>query len=157
MKSHCCDADIYEPSSVYGGICKRCHRMSNPADTPQDDDDLILRKLIKGGTSVIYANQPTTKNEAYDILHQEKVTISEKKNHDYGDNISELGLKGLFVRIHDKTKRLEALLWNDNENLVKDETIEDTLKDLSNYCDIAILLRRCWWSLPWKDLPKEDK
>lgn len=58
------------------------------------------------------------------------------KNRDYGDafekSIDDFGLLGGFIRIHDKYQRAKTLLQK-NEQLVKDESIYDTLVDMANY------------------------
>lgn len=95
--------------------------------------------------------KPATKDEAYDLLIAGIKHISERKNHDYGaDNIGELGIKGVFVRIHDKVKRLKQLVWLAKTPAVEDESVQDTFLDLANYGLIALMLMTGWWDLPWK-------
>lgn len=76
------------------------------------------------------------------------VEIIKRKNSDYAENtdvfknfrFAELvGVKpdrAILVRISDKLARISNLL--EKENLVKDETIEDTLIDLINYSAILV-------------------
>lgn len=65
-----------------------------------------------------------------------------EKNTDYGnsftDSFKEFGLISAVVRINDKMCRLKSLCKK-KENLVKDESIIDTLKDMSNYCLMTII------------------
>lgn len=66
------------------------------------------------------------------------------KNADYGDSYGQLRErfpKSILIRIFDKFSRLERLL-DGNEQMVKDESIEDTLKDLANYCIMEMVERR---------------
>lgn len=67
--------------------------------------------------------------------HKELQDIFVKKNTDYGNSFEESlekhGLIAAIVRMEDKISRLNTL--SKNEALVKDESIIDTLKDLSNY------------------------
>ena len=67
-----------------------------------------------------------------------------RKNHDYtsGDpfenfrTVSRYGIKpvdGFIVRMNDKVQRLNNLIFERKENLVKNESIEDTIMDLINY------------------------
>lgn len=67
--------------------------------------------------------------------HKELQEIFVKKNTDYGNSFEEslekYGLIAAIVRMEDKMSRLNTL--SKNEALVKDESIIDTLKDLSNY------------------------
>lgn len=76
------------------------------------------------------------------VIQDELVDIYAKKNHDYGDSFNEgcneLGVAYAFSRIFDKTKRFQTLakgILNNNVKIeVQDETIEDTIMDLANYC-----------------------
>jgi hypothetical protein len=58
-----------------------------------------------------------------------------RKNHDYGnsvqDQFNEYGLTSILIRLDDKLKRLKSL--QKNEQLVKDESLIDTLTDLAGY------------------------
>ena len=67
--------------------------------------------------------------------HKELQEIFVKKNTDYGNSFEESlekhGLIAAIVRMEDKMSRLQTLSKQDT--LVKDESIIDTLKDLSNY------------------------
>lgn len=64
-----------------------------------------------------------------------------RKNHDYGDSFGKsfqtLGLISAATRISDKTNRLISLATK--EAKVEDETIEDTLMDLANYCIMTLI------------------
>lgn len=75
--------------------------------------------------------------EAIKKAHTELTDIFEKKNADYGNSFEESlekhGLIAAVVRMEDKMLRLSTLSKNESEQLVKDESIIDTLKDLSNY------------------------
>lgn len=67
--------------------------------------------------------------------HKELQDIFVKKNTDYGNSFEESlekhGLIAAIVRMEDKMSRLNTL--SKQEALVSDESIIDTLKDLSNY------------------------
>lgn len=69
--------------------------------------------------------------------HTELTDIFEKKNADYGNSFEESlekhGLIAAVVRMEDKMMRLTNLSKNNTEQLVSDESLIDTLKDLSNY------------------------
>lgn len=85
--------------------------------------------------------------------HQEKVNkfedvtlvlrnLYDKKNRDYGDVFSksfdEWGLPMVCIRLTDKLNRLKSFAKN-QEILVKDERVEDTLMDLANYAIMALI------------------
>ena len=76
--------------------------------------------------------------EICDRVHE----IYKKKNEAYGDSFSktfnEFGLISAVVRIYDKVNRIIALTRG-NKNDIIDESILDTLKDLSNYGIMTII------------------
>lgn len=61
----------------------------------------------------------------------------ERKNNDYSDSfgqsIREFGFVAGIVRISDKFNRLKSLL-SGKEQKVNDESVQDTLLDMANYC-----------------------
>lgn len=63
------------------------------------------------------------------------------KNHDYGNSfgasLDEFGLVASIVRINDKMNRIKSLIKKKAE--VKDETIQDTLLDMANYCIMTVM------------------
>jgi len=66
----------------------------------------------------------------------EMLEIYAKKNADYGNSfeksLDEFGDIAFTVRASDKMERIKALM--EVENQVKDESVEDTVRDLANYC-----------------------
>ena len=66
-----------------------------------------------------------------------------KKNRDYGSSVTDtyekFGLTSFLVRLSDKLNRLTNLTINNQDNLVKDEKIQDTLMDLANYSILALI------------------
>ena len=77
----------------------------------------------------------------YDNLIKECKEISIKKNNDYGmDGLIRFGSKGMLIRLNDKIGRLNNLLWDNHEQKVNDEKIEDTIKDMINYLIYAHLV-----------------
>jgi len=79
-------------------------------------------------------------------LTDQMYSITQVKNNDYGStedplaNFSEFGEFGFLVRMSDKWKRIKTALYEKRELAVKDETVEDTLLDLANYCVLLL----CW-------------
>ncbi|MNU03346.1 hypothetical protein D3C72_2473360 [compost metagenome] len=64
---------------------------------------------------------------------EEAKALRARKNADYGESWRELGALGVFVRWHDKYKRLRRLLWDGGAARVGDERERDTLIDALNY------------------------
>lgn len=74
-------------------------------------------------------------------------SIYRKKNHDYGDSFSEtykkLGIISAVTRITDKYNRLVSLATKpDSEREVLDESIDDTLLDMANYCIMTLIEKK---------------
>lgn len=100
----------------------------------------IESKKVEKKESIL-KKQPKTKIE--DIL-LEKTELYYKKNVDYGNSFEELmneyGLIALAIRLSDKLNRLKQL--EKFEQKVMDESIQDTLIDISNYADMGIMWLR---------------
>jgi hypothetical protein len=74
----------------------------------------------------------------------DNIATLDRKQKDYGsDNIAAFGEYGCLVRCTDKLARLRNLLTNVADP--KNEALEDSWLDLSNYCLIAVLNRRNEW------------
>ena len=66
------------------------------------------------------------------------------KNSDYGDSFGEtyhkLGIISALTRISDKYNRSISLATKpEEERKVKDESIQDTLLDMANYCIMTVI------------------
>lgn len=89
-------------------------------------------------------------------IQKEQLELFSKKMMDYGLGNIALGgnleneddvnyaLQGIQIRINDKINRLKNLLKN-GKSYVENESIEDTLVDISNYGIIGLLLGRKKW------------
>ena len=75
------------------------------------------------------------------FIMEEMVTLYSRKNADYGDafteSLDEDGLLVSKIRIKDKLNRFSQLINNDA--LVYDETMRDTLIDLANYTVMTLV------------------
>lgn len=72
-------------------------------------------------------------------IQLEASKLFERKNKDYGDAFANYGPIGVIVRMGDKINRLTSVT-NNGINLIKTESIRDTLIDLHNYAAMAIML-----------------
>lgn len=74
-------------------------------------------------------------------LCEEIHDLCTRKNKDYGssahDSYIDFGIISYVIRLSDKINRLKNLVKS-KEQKVKDESIEDTLKDLANYSLLAL-------------------
>ena len=84
-----------------------------------------------------------TKYERHKQLCDKLNEIYIRKNRDYGDSFHlsylEEGMAMPRIRLSDKLNRFKSLTKGDNQRLVKDETIVDTLIDLANYALMTVL------------------
>lgn len=66
-----------------------------------------------------------------------------RKNHDYGDSFAKLREHrpdAILVRLFDKYLRLETLMGGAEAQVA--ESIDDTLRDLANYCIMELIERQ---------------
>lgn len=94
---------------------------------------------------------PETFEEAIDSIFAELRQVLLSKRRDYGsDNIGAFGELGVLVRVYDKVARLKNLLY-DNPGEPKNEALEDTWRDISNYGLLALMERRGILKLPLEE------
>lgn len=70
-------------------------------------------------------------------------TTYKKKNSDYGNSFTKtrkIVPNAILIRLYDKLHRLNSLLISGNKE-VDDESIEDTLADMANYCIMELIER----------------
>ena len=89
-------------------------------------------------------NELLKKHQAHQQICSKLHTIYVNKSQDYGDSFGEtyqkLGIISALTRISDKYNRLISLATKpEEERRVKDESIQDTLLDLSNYCIMTVI------------------
>ena len=99
---------------------------------------------------------PTMTSE-FRRIQKEQYELFCRKQYDYGPgNISvgtqlqtaeevKLSLTGLWFRMNDKIQRLKTMLMNGRESAVKDEPIEDSFMDVSNYGIMAMVVKNGKW------------
>ena len=64
-----------------------------------------------------------------------------KKNADYGETYKKYGIIGILIRISDKIDRCINIDKN-KVHLIKEEGIENELRDLANYSTMALMLKK---------------
>lgn len=88
--------------------------------------------------------------ELHKVLCEKIHNTCVAKNKDYGNSAAltynKYGMVSYLVRMEDKINRIKSLTVDKNQQQVKDESVLDTLLDLSNYCLLAAI-----------DLIKENK
>lgn len=116
-------------------------------------------KITKDYTKYLFNMQglykKQTKKENSHMTREQKVNrhleiakalnqLYNSKGHDYGDSFGEtyqkLGIISALTRISDKYNRLISLATKpEEERKVKDESIQDTLLDMANYCIMTVI------------------
>ena len=93
------------------------------------------------------------RNREFDDALDELKMLHDSKNHDYAtaDNpyknlqgVERIGIeawRGIVIRLMDKFERVEGFCRS-SELAVKDESIEDTFKDIAIYSTLAMILYR---------------
>ena len=79
-------------------------------------------------------------NEYQQIINKLYKTYVDK-NHDYAnsfdDTCDEFGLIAPVIRMNDKIKRCKSVLKNNDFKV--NESLEDTISDLANYCIMTLM------------------
>ena len=136
-------------------IVKTGRNLNNNSDktiSKADFDSAFKPNLNKPDVENVFITSASIPNELItdDVTRFAKVTLEmtklyAKKNHDYGNafekGIKDIGLKYAASRLYDKVNRFITFTDN-NELLVKDEKVEDTLIDLANYSIMTIIAMR---------------
>lgn len=107
-----------------------------------------LNKILLGNENTITTLDEELEESKSDIkvdifkdITDKMLDTYKRKNNDYGDSFSKVRKEypnSICIRMSDKLERLKALN-NGNEQLVKDESIKDTLMDMANYAILELI------------------
>lgn len=99
------------------------------------------REVPEKTTNAEFTDKVNDKSNLHAKLCAELTDTYRRKNHDYGDafhqSYIEDGLTMAKIRIGDKYSRFKSLIKSDQ--MVKDESIRDTLMDMANYCIMTVM------------------
>lgn len=121
--------------------CHMCNSLFDASSTDEADDPTRV-------CSRCYANMDKDRLllRSFQSNFETASIIFEEKNRVRGSrNIAESGFPGVTIRLQDKLARLK----NATSTVTCEDSIEDTLYDIMNYANIALLLYRGQW--PWTD------
>ena len=86
------------------------------------------------------------KKDIYNAIISDLAETYEAKNADYGDSVGDtykkFGDVSFLTRITDKYNRILSLADKGECGAVKDESIDDTILDMANYCILWLVERR---------------
>lgn len=113
--------------------------LSNISNTHKDSETDFTRGNFTGAQE---KGVTEIKLEMLRELHKKQQALFELKNRKYNDSFGktfkEYGNSVLCIRLDDKLGRLKSLLLKDEEG-TDDESVLDTLQDLANYANMAII------------------
>lgn len=106
---------------------------------------------LPNGCGDLWLGEIANKLELKDPLSREYLRLSlqnvvlfDSKQQDYGPkNISSFGYFGCIVRMSDKFERIKNLVGLKKK--AKNEKIEDTLRDVHVYANIALMCQKGQW------------
>lgn len=132
--------------------CDTCPIAKELGFEPNDADCIawVEKNPRKAAELMNYTLAQEESQEKFDRVqkHLEIVTalnnLYASKNSDYGNSFGEtyqkLGIISAITRISDKYNRLVSLATKpEEERKVKDESIQDTLLDMANYCIMTVI------------------
>ena len=94
----------------------------------------IFRQIIN--ISILSLNiLSLTTNKSKEEIIEENRDLFIKKNKDYGNSFEDFGLLGVLIRLNDKVNRILNIHLKTKE---VNESMEDSINDLYNYCVIAL-------------------
>lgn len=115
----------------------------------QEKAMVVAKRLAEGFKAGL--NQPSSEvikavklpiTSRFKEITTEMSDLYERKNADYGNSfansLDEFGIIAGIVRLSDKMSRVKALTKNDKQ-LVLDESLKDTLRDLANYSIMTLM------------------
>lgn len=121
-----------------------------PTVTVNGVDTVVDRRVFSSGLEVFctapdeYLDNPKYQEHLDTMLDIHELYYT--KNKDYGDaftkSLDKYGPIAAIVRMDDKWNRLENLVTEAKDGLIKDEPVEDTLIDLANYAIMTALYLR---------------
>lgn len=121
-----------------------------PTVTVNGVDTVVDRRVFSSGLEVFctapdeYLDNPKYQEHLDTMLDIHELYYT--KNKDYGDaftkSLDKYGPIAAIVRMDDKWNRLENLVIEAKDGLIKDEPVEDTLIDLANYAIMTALYLR---------------
>ena len=87
----------------------------------------------------------TARIPEHEKICRELHNLYQRKNADYGNSFAKVREEipnAILVRLSDKLNRLKSLMQDNKQQMVKNESIDDTLMDLANYAIMELVERR---------------
>jgi hypothetical protein len=100
-------------------------------------DDIFTNLTHIAQACLIYLSTLSPAPQSLDYIMNQNRDLFIRKNQDYGNSFADFALIGICVRLNDKINRLKSLTKNCAQ--VMDESIDDTINDLYNYCLLGLM------------------
>jgi hypothetical protein len=112
-----------------------------------DDIEVATQTIAKNVTFFDDLGIKTVAGRNFCAYALANALLMDRKQQDYGPrNISGFGTFGILVRMNDKLERLKTLFGKGrSRKRARNESVEDTLRDVSNYAIIALLVEKGKW------------
>lgn len=118
-------------------------------DSVTANGESMIDEMLRGSMNAwVCEDQKERENDIKECIHwticRELHDTYKAKNADYGDSFAIVREKypnAILIRLNDKLNRLETLM-NGAQQHVQDESVDDTLLDLANYCIMELVERR---------------
>lgn len=133
-------------------IIAECIENSGLGDLGRKDENiaymlqsLLLKLRDRLEQPKLVCSTPKTRELlSYEEVMQKLHDVYVRKNSDYGDSFSKslnkYGEVAAMVRIEDKKNRLDSLFGKENDRMVLNESLDDTIEDIANY----FIMWRAW-------------
>ena len=112
--------------------CDNCKHDADSFDCSQCEDFNEWEEIEKNDTKI----------QKFIALQKQELELYKLKNAKYGNSfeisVNKYGLISALTRMSDKWNRIENLILN-HDNGTDDESLVDSLKDLSNYVNMTII------------------
>ncbi len=98
-------------------------------------------KSVAEALKVLDSEKSLSKADRHKAICERLTETYRAKNHDYGDSFTKLRGEypnAILMRLQDKMSRLKVLKSGEVQ-MVKDESIKDTLMDMANYCIMEVI------------------
>ena len=123
------------------GLCSLGRKDNDVADMLQSFLLELRDRLVEKS---VCSSPKTRELLSYEEVMQKLHDVYVRKNSDYGDSFSKslnrYGEVAAMVRIEDKKNRLDSLFGKENDRMVVNESLDDTIEDIANY----FIMWRAW-------------
>lgn len=90
---------------------------------------------------IVYLSKLNNNNKSLNEIVERNRELFIQKNNDYGSSFEDFGFLGIIVRLNDKINRIKSLISKGGSHEVNDESLNDSVQDLYNYCVLSMMYK----------------